>query len=118
MDLTLRQYEDKQRRQCLAEYDGVTGSEYDQSYPAGARLAEWVEAVLTSVAAGATLPRAVADDVARRAPHVYRHIVRDHGSGHRPHALPLGYLPPDARTRNTASEAEHRAARRRGRAPR
>lgn len=112
VNLTLRHYEAERRRQCLAEYDGVTSREYDQSYPPGARLAEWVDAVLASIAAGARLSRTVADDIARRAPHAYRHIARAHSIGRLPNALPAGYLPPDVRAVNAAREAENRAARR------
>lgn len=108
--MTLRQFEADARRRCLAEYPGLTGAEYDASYPAGSRRHEWIDAAVAAARGGHTFRRAVLDDLCRRAEVTYWHIYKHH-----PACVPAGYLPPATRAWNAAHEADMRAARRRGR---
>lgn len=111
MILTLRQYEAEQRRRCLAEYADLTGREYDECYPPDSRTSDWIEALLAAAAAGAPLTRVALDDVARRRPHVLRHLLKEARAGRV--TIPDGYLPPETRAANAAADEERRAQRRR-----
>lgn len=42
--LTLRQYEQRERERCVADY-GIDGAEYDRYYPRGSRKAQWLQDV-------------------------------------------------------------------------
>jgi hypothetical protein len=90
---TLRQYEQRERARCIAEY-GTIGTEYDRLYPRGSRTHQWIEDLQSLVSSGGTLTRYEADSMDREGIPVYRFV---HGYDH---ALPAGWQSAEIRKFN------------------
>lgn len=102
---TLRQFEQRVRQECMAEY-GITGREYDDAYPAGSRSEMWVDDLMAAVKAGDTIGPRLLDMIADQYPRLYRHLCKFY-----PASIPTGYMHPATRRMNLEQEATMRAAR-------
>lgn len=97
MTLTLIQFRDAYRDEYLRHAGGwCSKTKYNRLYPPESRYDDWYLTIVTAVKAGAVVRRQVCDDLYRRAPNAWRHLVHDFGTGW----LPEWYLNPDARKAN------------------
>lgn len=111
---TLLQYEAAIKRELFSDREfrrETSRAEYDQCYPTGSRLGEWLDDIRGAARRGETLRRATLDDLAlREGERFIRSLVHDY-----PTLLPKGYFLPSVRRWNLEREQEWAAARKRGR---
>lgn len=91
MAQTYRQYEQACRASATKEY-GMSGREYDECYPPGSRLPEWIEDTVAEAQRGVVLPVTVLDDLVTREPKLMADLYRDYRV-----TLPEDYEPPHKR---------------------
>lgn len=99
--MTLIQFRDAHRDEYLRHAGGwCTKAKYNRLYKPESRYTDWYRCIERAVQAGQVIRRQVCDDLYRRAPNAWRHLVHDFGTGW----LPVGYLNPDARKANERAQ--------------
>ena len=99
--MTLIQFHAVMREEFYRRSPDATASraKYDRLYPPSCRYGDWYDAIEDAVKSGYTIRREVCDDLYRRAPLAWKHLVHDWGAGW----LPTGYFNPDVRQQQRAA---------------
>ena len=103
--MTLIQFRDAHRDEYYARGPArFSKARYNRFYKPESRYTEWYRCIERAVQSGQVIRRHVCDDLYRRAPIAWRHLVHDFGTDW----LPKGYANPELRKQR--KESHHASA--------